>query len=84
MVRYILESPDRLYFTHPHGPDNREWTDNAREARQWVDFDSCTAAARTWKLLHGVELRVWQLAIGEHFYSVTMPGTPVLTVSHHG
>jgi hypothetical protein len=84
MLRYILESPDRLYFTHPHGDTGSEWTDNARDAFHWADFDSCAASAAVWQKQHGIELRVLQLSIGEHFYSVTLPGTPVLTVSHVG
>lgn len=83
MTRYILlRTSDRLYFAEPHGPDNAEWTDSPREARQWVDFDSCMAAAKTWKMIHGLDLQVLQMAIGPHFCSVTAPGTPQLMVSH--
>ena len=83
VTRYILlRTSDRLYFAEPHGPDNAEWTDNAREARQWVGFDSCKAAADTWKMIHDVDLLVMQVAMGPNHYSVTLPGTPQLTVSH--
>jgi hypothetical protein len=84
MTRYILQAPDRQYFADVHGPDNREWCDRPTDARTWADIDSCIAAARTWKLIHGVELTVLQMASGPNFHSVTMPGTPQLQVVIHG
>lgn len=81
--RYILRrTTDQQYFCAPHGPDNREWSDNSRDAWSWVDLDSCLAAARTWKLIHNLDLEVLQRGIGPHHCSVTAPGTPQLTVSH--
>jgi hypothetical protein len=84
MTRYILQAPNQEYFADVHGPDNREWCDRPLDARTWASLDSCLAAARTWKLIHGVELTVLQMATGPHFTSVTAPGTPQMAVVIHG
>jgi len=82
-IRYLLQSDTtRLYFTHPHGPNDCEWTASPREARTWVDYEAAWSAAFAWNKLHKdheqAPLRVWQLTVSPHLVSVTVPGTPAL------
>ena len=59
--RYILHRiEDRKWFCDPIKQESgfTEWTTNRELARQWLDLDSCTAAAQVWLEVHGEILEV--------------------------
>ena len=64
--RHVLRRlTDGLFFCDPHGVDNREWSSDIRQARQWFDQRRADAAASTWLKIKGEALevvRIWHEA----------------------
>ena len=57
-VRYYLRNSRGEYFRHPQGDDNREWDPDIHTAHAWVDPEMCAAAAKTFRMIHGLNLTV--------------------------
>lgn len=76
-MRYILRNKATgLYFTHPTGENNYEWTDRPGDARQWLDLQRCVDAALISKELHGLELQICRFEAEPRGYSLSTVGVP--------
>ena len=63
--RYLVQRlDDERFFVHPsdnEGP--KQWVKDPLQAHQWVDLDSCNAAARTSQMVWGIPAKVHTLAL---------------------
>lgn len=79
-MRYILRNKATgLYFTHPTGDENYEWSDLPGDARQWLDLQRCMDAALVSKELHGLELQICRFQVEPLGYCLSTVGVPSRT-----
>jgi hypothetical protein len=64
-TRYLLRRTDTdMFFVHPSDADGvNQWVKHPLAATQWVDIDSCAAAARTSQW-------IWQIPAVPHAISL--------------
>ena len=57
-VRYYLRNQQGKYFRHVADHAQSEWDTDIHTAHAWVDPEACAAAAKTFRLIHGIHLSV--------------------------
>ena len=57
-VRYYLRNEQGLYFRHPRSHSDSEWDPDIHSAHAWVDPEMCAAAAKAFRMIHGLNLTV--------------------------